>query len=95
MGHQGGHTLITGGADGTVRVWVLEDPSLAQSFTPEVSKYATRSGDERGVVEGGGGGTRTPLSLPPSDIHEGLDDGHTGPPLDGHATPTPCPPPTS
>ena len=36
LGHQGGHTLITGGADGTVRVWVLEDPSLAQSFTPEV-----------------------------------------------------------
>lgn len=35
LGYQGGHTIITGGVDGTCRVWVLEKPSLAAAFTPE------------------------------------------------------------
>ena len=35
LGCQGSHTLITGGADGTVRVWILEDASLASSYAPE------------------------------------------------------------
>ncbi len=35
LGYQGGHTVITGGADGTCRVWILEKPSLAAAFTPE------------------------------------------------------------
>jgi len=33
LGYQGGHTLVTGGEDGTCRVWVLESPSLAAAFS--------------------------------------------------------------
>lgn len=37
LGYQGGHTLITGGDDGTCRVWVLESPSLASAFSNQYS----------------------------------------------------------
>jgi hypothetical protein len=37
LGYQGGHTLVTGGEDGTCRVWVLESPSLASAFSNQYS----------------------------------------------------------
>lgn len=35
LGCQGGHTLLTGGDDGTVRVWIMESPSLATAFSKD------------------------------------------------------------
>jgi hypothetical protein len=41
---QGGSTLVTGGADGTCRVWVLENPSVLYSFYDELRPAGIDSG---------------------------------------------------
>jgi WD40 repeat protein len=41
LGYKGGQLLITGGADGTCRVWVLESPSLVASLNPDRGSGST------------------------------------------------------
>lgn len=50
QGHQSSHTLITGGQDGTCRIWVLEKPAVAAAFT-EDSYFSNKTSQDETTTD--------------------------------------------